>query len=134
MLLSAQLFVEDLKAKDLTFNCRETADGEVVVSVPYDGKTTNVIFSGTDGRYVSMYTAFENVPAEKVADLLAVCNQLNSTYKWIKFYLDRDNDLMLEDDAILSPESAADECFELILRRAHIMKDVKPIIMRAIYL
>ena len=134
MLLSAQLFIEDLKSKNLHFDAKEVSDGDVLVVFPYDGKSTNIIFSGDEGKYVSMYTAFESVPAEKVSDMYAVCNQLNATYKWLKFYIDKDNDLMVEDDAIVSPDSAADECFELLVRRTHILKDVKPIVMRAIYI
>ena len=134
MLLSAQLFIEDLKRKDLKFDIKELSGGETLVNFPFDGKMTNIVFSGEDGKYVSMYTNFESIPADKVADLYVVCNQLNATYKWLKFYVDKDNDLMVEDDAIVSPESAADECFELILRRANVLKDVKPVIMRAIYL
>ena len=133
MLLSAQLFIEDLKSKNLQFNAREL-DDEVVVSFPYDGKVTNFIFSGEDGKYVSMFTMFESIPADKVGDLLVVCNNLNATYKWLKFFVDKDNDLMVQDDAILSPESAAEECFELLVRRTNILKDVKSAIMRAIYL
>ena len=82
---------------------------------------------------MSMYLVFESVPAEKIPDMLVVCNELNSTYKWVKFYLDSDNDLVLQDDAILSPDSAADEVFELMLRMFDVGKDAKNQIMKAIY-
>ena len=124
--------MEDLEAKELKYSFREVND-DVVVSFPYDGKFTNFIFSGNDGCYVSMYTVFESVPAEKVADLLVVCNSLNAKYKWLKFYVDKDSDLMVEDDAIVTPENSAAECFELLARRINILKECKPIIMKAIY-
>lgn len=134
MLLSAQLFIEDLESKQLKFDVKEASDGDVIVIFPFDGYSANIIFSGDDGRYVSMYTVFEKVPGDKVSDMYAVCNQLNSSYKWLKFYIDKDNDIMIQDDAIVTPESAADECFELLVRRSQIIKDVKPVIMRALYL
>ena len=132
MLLAAQLFMEDLEAKELNYSFREAGD-DVIVNFPYDGKFTNFVFSGNDGCYVSMYTVFESVPADKVPDMLVVCNSLNAKYKWLKFYIDKDSDLMIEDDAILTPEDSAAECFELLARRINILKDVKPIIMKAIY-
>lgn len=130
---TAQLFIDDLTSKNLKFNVREVPSGEVILSIVFDGKNTNFIFSGENGEYVSMYTLFESVPAEKVSDVLVVCNSLNTQLKWFKFYIDDENDLMIQDDAIITPETAAEECFELLARRVNIMKEVKPTIMRAIY-
>ena len=132
MLLAAQLFMEDLESKQLRYSFREVND-DVVVNFPYDGKFTNFVFSGNDGCYVSMYTVFESCPPEKIADMLVLCNALNAKYKWLKFYIDKDNDIMVEDDAIVTPENAAAECFELLARRINILKEVKPEIMRLIY-
>ena len=130
---TAQMFIDELNAKDLKFTVREVPSGEVVLSIVFDSKNTNFIFSGEKGEYVSMYTLFEHVPADKITDLLLVCNSLNTQLKWFKFYIDDDNDLMIQDDAIITPETAAAECFELLARRVNIMKEVKPTIMRAIY-
>lgn len=133
MLKCAELFIEDLKAKELVCSVKEDSDGDVAVRFPYQGRDTCFIFRGEEGRYVSIFTVFESVPEEKVNDMYAVCNDLNATYRWLKFFVDRDNDLMVTDDAIVSEESAADECFELLGRRINILKEVKPIIMRALY-
>ena len=133
MLLCAQLFIEDLNNKNLNFDSKVDGDGDVIIKFPYDGKITTFIFTGEEGRYVSMYTVIENVPQEKTTDLYAVCNQMNCTWKWFKFYLDKDNNIIVQGDAILSPESAADETFELLVRRVNVMKEVKPTFMRAIY-
>ena len=133
MLACAELFAEDLKSKNLNFTINEAADGDVVVKFPYDGKFTTFVFSGDEGRYVSMYTLFDSVPADRVSDVIICCNSLNAMYKWLKFYVDKDNDLMIQDDAIISQDTAAEECFELLLRRINILKDEKVRIMRAIY-
>jgi len=70
---------------------------------------------------------------EKFADVLFVCNELNAQYKWVTFYLAKDNSIVLHDDAILSIESAADEAFELLVRILKIGDEVKPRLMKAIY-
>ena len=84
MLLSAKNFIEELESRSLKYTVRETGDTEVVVSFPYNGKTTNYFFSGEDGKYVSMYTLFENVPKDRLSQLCAVCNKLNADYKWFE--------------------------------------------------
>lgn len=129
----AAKFVQFLEGKGLHFDAKEIDGGRATVSFPYDGKVARIFFSGENGSYMSMYLVFESVPAEKVPDILVVCNELNAKFKWVKFYLDNDNDIILQDDAILSVANAADEVFELMLRMFDIGKEAKPQIMRAIY-
>ncbi len=134
MVICAEMFVETLRAKELQFDVRETEKGLCYVRFPYEGRITNVIFDSEDnGTHVALRTAFEKCPPEKVPDLLVVCNALNVQYRWLKFCVDDDNDIMVEDDAIVNPETAGEECFELLLRTVQILSEVKPSIMRAIY-
>ena len=134
MVICAEMFVAKLNAQDLKFDVRDLDDGGTVVSIAFDGKTTNIFFSGDDGgTHVALRTVFENCPVDRISDLLIVCNKLNNDYRWLKFCIDKDNDIMVEDDAILSPETAGEECYELLVRTVTILKEVKPTIMRAIY-
>ena len=130
----ATLFVEDLKSKNLKFHSGTNGNGDSVVEFPYEGKVAKIFFSGDQGKYMSIYLVFERVPADKVADVIFACNDLNCKYKWVTFYVDKDNDVVLHDDAILTPSTAAAEAFELLLRLIKIGDEVKPQIMRAIYI
>ena len=129
----ANKFAKFLEEKGLHFDTNTTNTGRSVVSFPYDGKVARIFFGGEEGTYMSIYLVFESVPEEKTMDLLVVCNELNNKYKWVKFYLDDENDLVLEDDAILTVATAPDEVFELMIRMFEIEKEVKPQIMKAIY-
>ena len=129
----AELFANLLTSKNLNFHSGTDKDGDSVIEFPYQGKTFKMFYSGNNGDHLSIYLVYERVPADKVADAIFACNELNAQYKWVTFYVDKDNDVVLHDDAILSVENAADECFELLLRMAKISEDVKPTIMRAIY-
>ena len=129
----ARLFVKNLEAKDLNFQSGTSKSGDSVVEFPYQGKIARIFFSGDDGKYMSIYLVFERVPADKVADVIFTCNDLNCEYKWITFYVDKDNDVILHDDAILAVPTAADEAFELLVRMLKIGEEVKPRIMKAIY-
>lgn len=128
----AELFVNDLKAKDMNFGSGTNGDVSYV-EFPYQGKVAKLLFSGENGQYLSIYLVYERVPEEKFADMILTCNEMNCMYKWVTFYVDDDSDLILHDDAILSEEHAADEAFELLVRILKIGEEVKPKIMRTIY-
>ena len=120
--------------EELKYTTRDLPDGSIVVSVMFNMVFTHAIFQSSDnGTHVAFRTQLESCPAEKTSDMLVVCNSLNMRYRWLKFYLDKDNDIMIEDDAIITTETAGDECFELLIRTAGIIKEVKPFILKAIY-
>ncbi len=129
----AELFTNSLDAKDLGYQAGTDSDGDSVVEFPYKGKTTKLFFTGDNGTYLSLYLVFESVPEEKLADVIFVCNELNNQYKWITFYVDKQNNVVLHDDAIITIENAADEAFELLVRMIQIAEDAKQPIMKAIY-
>lgn len=129
----AELFTADLDSKNLRYASHVDDDGDTIVDFPYQGKVSKCIFSGDDGKYFSLYLVYEHIPEDKFADVVFLCNELNTKYKWLTFYVDGDKDLMVHDDAILSIESAADEAFEILLRTINITNEVKPLIMKTIY-
>ena len=133
MLACAELFINYLNSKNLNFDTKEFPDGTVLVAFPYQGKVTRCIFNGDEGKYLSMYLVYERVPDEKLADVIFLCNELNCEYKWATFYVDKDNDIVIHDDAILSVESAGDEAFELLVRIVRIADDERTRIMKTIF-
>lgn len=134
MVICAESFAAKLKEEDIKFAVQELPNDRVCISIPFNGIMTNVFFDADDdGSRPAFRTMLEHCPDDRVADLLVVCNAMNNEYRWLKFCIDSDNDIMLEDDAIVTPENAGSECVELIYRTASIVKDVKPTFMRAIY-
>lgn len=128
---SFELFKEFLDSKGFNYASHIDDDGDGVVDFPYDGKVVKCFFSGD--KYLSLYIVFERVPEDKLADVIFLCNDLNSRYKWVTFYVDKDGDVIIHDDAVISVETAADEAFELIIRMLDITKDTKAEIMKCIY-
>ena len=133
MITCAELFKDSLDSKGLRYDYREVEADKCIFIFPYDGENFMCIFNGDEGRYLSIRMFPEKVPDEKYADVLLACNLLNAKFKYVKFYIDDDNEVALEDDAILSVESAADEAFELLVRTIDIYGDAKPVLMKAIY-
>ena len=133
MNLCAELMKKDLDAKNMNFTTGTTKKGDSVIEFPYKGKTAKMFFCGDEGHYLSIYVVYEEVPKDKTVDTIIACNALNVQYKWVTFYVDDDNDVVLHLDAILSPATAAEEAFELLVRTLNIGDEAKPIIMKAIY-
>ena len=133
MNICAELFVAKMDAVNVHYTVSERED-KVIIRVPFDGYTTNVVLDNDDdGTHPALRTVLENCPDDKIADVIYVCNQLNMKFRWVKFYVDSDGDVMIEDDAIVSSENAGEELLELVYRTASIIKEAKPSIMRAIY-
>lgn len=128
----ASLFVDFLNAKDLSFGTRELGD-ESLVTFPYHGRNTIVVFGGDNGDHAQLITTVEAVPDEKYVDAVLACNQLNCTYRYVKFAVDKDNDVVVRADAILDESSAGEEAFELLVRNCQIIDEARPVIMKAIY-
>ena len=129
----AELFKEYLDSKNFIYTVTEGSDNDIIIDFPYEGKTTRCFFTGECGEYLSLYLLYEHIPEDKIADVIFLCNELNTEYKWVTFYVDKDGDLMIHDDAILSLENAADESFELLVRTINISGEVKSRVMKAIY-
>ena len=129
----AQRLANTLQDKDLNYQTDIANDGTSVILFPFQGKVVRMFFSGENGKYLSMYLVFERVPDEKVTDVILKCNELNCQYKWFSFYVDKDKDITLQNDAILTESTAADVALELLVRMVKISDEVKPAIMKAIY-
>ena len=134
MVTNAEMFIATLEARGLKYTTNDLGNGGVAVGVMFDYIMTHVIFDGRDdGSHVAFRTRLEGCPADKMTDIIVLCNSLNEQYRWVKFYVSTENNIMIEDDAIVSPDTAGEECFELLIRTVSIIKDVKPSFMKIIY-
>ena len=133
MTACAQKFIDLLEEKNFNYTVGTDSDGDTCVNFPYQGKVARCFFTGENGHYLSIYIVFENVPSDKIVDLLFICNELNCQYKWATFFIDSENDILIHDDAILDENTAADEAMELLIRLLNITDDAKPKIMKGIY-
>ncbi len=114
---------------------REIKDG--VMEIVQGGKNVNSI-----RLVIGFNEAEDNRPWIKCYDLgkfegdkyaagLMACNEANNRYRWIRFYMDNDNDVTAEMDAILSEGSVFDEMMELIVRMLRVIDELYPSFMKA---
>ena len=70
---------------------------------------------------------------DKLAQGFVVANRLNHQYRWIKFIIHDDGNIITQNDAVIEPGTAGKEIMELIARNMHILDNVYPEIMKEIW-
>lgn len=73
------------------------------------------------------------VPADKFDKIYKVINEINQKFRWVKFYMDKDGDVMVDADCILDMETCGQECLEIMQRTANIADSAYPILMKEIW-
>ena len=63
--------------------------------------------------------------------VINACNEMNDTYYWVKFYVDDDNDVTINVDAIVDDATCGAEIREFVGRAVAIIDDAYPIIAEA---
>ncbi|MDO4797789.1 MAG: YbjN domain-containing protein [Coriobacteriales bacterium] len=74
-----------------------------------------------------------HVPENKTDVALRAINEANVNYRWLTFFLDKDNDIVASGDAILSPNVVGDTCHELLNRTLNICDEAYSKFMKAIW-
>ena len=92
------------------------------------------LFFDLDGESAQISTMpIANVPVEKTAKVLLTLNECNHKFRWVKFYLDGDNDIIANADTVFVEQNVGSACHEMVMRTASIIDDAYPDIMKAIW-
>ena len=85
-----------------------------------------------DGKNLVQFRCWEIESFKnKETEALALCNELNYHFRWVKFFVDKDMDIVALLDAMLEEETAGDECLSLLMRFVNIVDDAYPAIAKA---
>lgn len=134
MNLAAKIFIEEITRNDIHY--QEHNDQGVRVTFRGDKKSsiTLVFFFDDEGEHVAIYGwSIASVPPEKRSIMLEICNKLNCEYRWIRFYIDKDNDVSADIDAIITSSTIGSVCIELMFRMLNIIDEAYPTIMTALW-
>ncbi len=74
-----------------------------------------------------------HVPENKTEQALLAINAANVNYRWLAFFLDKDNDIVASGDQVLAPNVVGDTCFELLNRTLSICDEAYSQFMKAIW-
>ena len=87
-----------------------------------------------DGASAQIATSpVTSAPVEKAARVLLALNDLNSKYRWVKFFLDSDNDVIVNADVVFNEENVAQACVEMLVRTVNIIDETYSDVMKALW-
>ena len=74
-----------------------------------------------------------HVPENKTDVALRAINAANVNYRWLTFFLDKDNDIVASGDQVLVPNVVGDTCHELLSRTLSICDEAYSSFMKALW-
>ena len=112
---------------------RDVSDRTVEVAYDTSNAGTvrvSVVFDESAGGYVHFFTPAIGPFRDKVAEGVLLCNAMNLNYRWVTFFLDRDNDVAVDADAMVSVEDAGRVCSDIVVRMVDIVDKAYPEFMK----
>ncbi len=138
-LLSEVFFMANYKSLFMRYmdrnNIKYTDVKENVVKVVYSGDNLTSIpiyvFFDKDGDPLVNFKCWniQNFKGDLMAGGMIACNDLNKVYRWVKFYLDDDCDVIAEIDAYVDEDTCGSECTSLVKRMVNIIDEGYPTLM-----
>ena len=113
-----------------------TEQNENVVKVIYEGENLNtisifVIFD-EDGENLVQIRSWEIINFKNSeAKAYIACNEMNDNYRWLKFYIDGDADIVAEMDAVIDMDTCGEVCLSLVRRAVRIIDKAYPTFAKA---
>ena len=131
-------FLDVLNQSGIKYEFKERDGKSDWVNVRYGGDNIQSIsiqlFFSQDCEDVAIRSfSICKVPANKKADMLNILNAIMDEYRWLRFYLDEDNEVTAAIDAVITVATAGPVAKELMLRTLNIVDDVYPRLMKALW-
>lgn len=131
-------FLQHLDSEKIKYEAKERKEQSDWVCVKYQGDNVDPVtiqfFFGLDGKDVALRVfTIAKVPQNKTVDMLKTLNELMVEYRWLRFYLDADNEVTASYDATITAETAAPVSTELMFRTLNIVDDCYPRIMKTLW-
>ncbi len=120
-------------------------DSENVKYTDTDENALKIVFNGENLSTIPVHAIFDddgdvqfrcwNIAnfKDKMPAGLVACNKLNTKYRWMKFYIDKDYDLIASIDATAIEANTGDVCMVTLSRMISIIDDSYPIFMKALW-
>ena len=115
---------------------RFTDLGENVLRVVYNGENAGsisiLVAFDEDGDEIVEFGCMKvmNMKGKEPGAIL-VCNELNKYYRWVKFYIDDDGDIICKSDAYIDVFNCGKVCQNMLTRMASIIDEAFPILAKA---
>lgn len=130
-LTKAFLDAKDFKYMEITTKSKEA----LLLRMASDVVKLEIVVVFIDDVNVTLHCRkFCHIPDDKLEECYELCSDLNCSFRWVKFYVDEeDNTIRAEDDAVIKPENVGEEVYELVGRMTSVISNAYPKIMHMIY-
>lgn len=128
-----RLFISQLEKKGVKYR---VINNDLIL-IAFDGHNINTVEVFVDfdddgkGKVKILCKSIGKFDEDRYANALITCNLMNYKYRWVKFCVDPDNEVVAQMDAIVDEVTCGEESLELVLRMVAIIDDVYPEFMRA---
>ena len=139
MLKSVANFISTLESKEIKYtHYPKEENRKEIVKISYTAKHNNSLsfyfFFDDDGESINLKIwDICKVSEEKMMEMYVVLNEINYEYRWVKLYIDKDNEVTASGDAIIDENTAGEECCEILGRYLSILDDVYPRLMKVLW-
>jgi len=120
-------------------------DSEGVRYTQTESNIVKIVYGGENLDTITIFVIFDedgdplvqlkcwNIAGFKGKEALAmeICNQLNARFRWVKFYVDKDSDVIADLDAMIDIDSCGEEVLAMVRRMVSILDDAYPSIAKA---
>lgn len=127
MTASAQTLIDELEARGIQLDYQQLGDGGDLIGISFAGSEEGVsyeiltIIDRDESNIILRCFNIYPVEPEQEVEALRAINQLNMDFRWMKFYLDEENQVAAGTDAIVTLDNAAVVAFDLLGRALHII-------------
>ena len=85
-----------------------------------------------DGDGMVEFKCFDIINMKgKTQEGMAACNEMNAKWRWVKFYIDDDDDIICEADSYICEDNCGEVCESMMDRMADIVEKSFPTFARA---
>ena len=135
---TAKNFTARLEAEGVRYDFQERQDKADWVCARFSGDNIPSIavqffFDADEDNAALRAFSIARVPQEKAAGMRTLLNSLMEEYRWIRLYLDSDNEVTAAIDAFITPETAGAVCYELLVRMVGIVDELYPRLMKELW-
>ena len=139
MLPIAEVFVAALDKANLKHKAvQELPGGESMVVVGVNGKNTSYdvlfIFDAKGGSVsIRVPRLVTGCPEDKTLNMLDAINDVNARFRWLKLYLDKNQNIVAQADAYANDSVEDSICVKLLIRFVNIIDECYPTLMHALW-
>ena len=129
------IFLERLSAEGIDYDDLDETTLRICCSGENAASIRILVTFGEDGRGKVAFRclSLSRVLEAKFPSALVACNVLNEKFRWVKFYVDSDKDIVCAHDAIVNYETVGDVCMEVLQLMVSIIDEAYPHLMKSLW-